>query len=74
MTKAEMITKLIQLQEGALKNLENKLVDTHTYSIDRELELPEDEISWGYIASMAIDLDYITSVKRELDDLIHENI
>lgn len=74
MTKAEIVTKLIQLQDGALKNLENKLVDTHTYSIDRELELSEDEINWGYIASMAIDLDYITSVKRELDDLIHENI
>lgn len=74
MTKAEIVTKLIQLQDGALKNLESKLVDTHTYSIDRELELPEDEINWGYIASMAIDLDYITSVKTELDDLIHENI
>jgi len=74
MTKAEMITKLIQLQDGALKNLESKLVDTHTYSIDRELELPEDEINWGYIASMAIDLDYIQSIKTELDDLIHENI
>ena len=74
MTKAEIVTKLIQLQDGALKNLENKLVDTHTYSIDRELELPEDEISWGYIASMAIDLDYIQSIKTELGDLIHENI
>jgi hypothetical protein len=74
MTKAEIITNLIKLQSGALKNLESKLVDTHTYSIDRELELPEDEINWGYIASMAIDLDYIQSIKTELDDLIHENI
>ena len=74
MTKAEIVTKLIQLQDGALKNLENKLVDTHTYSIDRELELPEDEINWGYIASMAIDLDYIQNIKEKLGDLIHENI
>ena len=74
MTKAEIITKLIQLQDGALKNLENKLVDTHTYRIDRELELPRDEINWGYIASMAIDLDYVQNIKEELGDLIHENI
>ena len=74
MTKAEIVTKLIQLQDGALKNLENKLVDTHKYRIDRELELPEDEINWGYIASMAIDLDYIQNIKEELGDLIHENI
>ena len=74
MTKAEIVTKLIQLQDGALKNLEDKLAVTHKYNIDRELELPDDEISWGYIASMAIDLDYITSVKEELGDLIHENI
>ena len=74
MTKAEIVTKLIQLQDGALKNLENKLVDTHTYRIDRELELPRDEINWGYIASMAIDLDYIQNIKEELGDLIHENI
>ena len=74
MTKAEIVTKLIQLQDGALKNLENKLVDTHTYRIDRELELPRDEINWGYIASMAIDLDYVQNIKEELGDLIHENI
>ena len=74
MTKAEIVTKLIQLQDGALKNLENKLVDTHTYRIDRELELPRDEINWGYIASMTIDLDYIQNIKEELGDLIHENI
>jgi hypothetical protein len=47
---------------------------THTYRIDRELELPQDEINWGYIASMAIDLDYIQNIKEELGDLIHENI
>ena len=74
MTKAEIITNLIKLQSGALRNIEDKLAETHKYNIDRELELPDDEISWGYIASMAIDLDYITSIKTELDDLIHQNI
>ena len=74
MTKAEIITNLIKLQNGALKNLEDKLAETHKYNIDRELELPDDEISWGYIASMAIDLDYIQNIKEELGDLIHENI
>ena len=74
MTKAEIITNLIKLQSGALRNLEDKLTDTHKYRIDRELELPDDEISWGYIASMAIDLDYIQNIKEELGDLIHQNI
>lgn len=74
MTKAEIITNLIKIQSGALKNLEDKLADTHKWNIDRELELPDDEISWGYIASMAIDLDYIQNIKEELGDLIHENI
>ena len=74
MTKAEIVTKLIQLQDGALKHLGNKLADTHKYRIDRELELPDDEINWGYIASMAIDLDYVSNIKEELGDLIHENI
>ena len=74
MTKAEIVTNLIKIQNGALKNLEDKLADTHKYRIDRELELPDDEISWGYIASMAIDLDYIQNIKEELGDLIHENI
>lgn len=74
MTKAEIITNLIKIQSGALKNLEDKLTDTHKWNIDRELELPDDEINWGYIAGMAIDLDYIQNIKEELGDLIHENI
>ena len=74
MTKAEIITNLIKLQDGALKNLDSKLADTHKWNIERELELPDDEINWGYIASMAIDLDYVRQIKTELGDLIHETI
>ena len=72
MTKTEIVDRLVTIQDEALNNLKNKLVETHGFRIERELELPADEISWGYIASMAIDLDYISTIDKDITDLIRD--
>ena len=70
MTKAEIRLKLIEFKRGALSNLDDKMYDMHTWNIDRELE--REEVNWGYIAGMAIDLDYLQVIQKELNDIIDE--
>tara|TARA_S200002703_G_scaffold124392_1_gene110504 strand:+ start:30 stop:245 length:216 start_codon:yes stop_codon:yes gene_type:complete len=70
MTKDEIRLKLIELKRGALNNLDDKMYDMHTWNIDRELE--REEVNWGYIASLAIDLDYLQAIQKELNDIIDE--
>ena len=72
MTKADIVDRLATIQDEALNNLKNKLVETHGFRIERELELPADEISWGYIASMAIDLDYVNHIDKDISELIRD--
>lgn len=70
MTKDEIRLKLIEFKRGALSNLDDKMYDMHTWSIDKELE--REEVNWGYIAGMAIDLDYLQVIQKELNDIIDE--
>ena len=79
MTKDEIRLKLIEFKRGALYDLDekltenellNKMYDMHTWNIDRELE--KEEVNWGYIASLAMDLDYLQGIQKELNDIIDE--
>ena len=70
MTKDEIRLKLIEFKRGALHNLDDKMYDMHTWNIDRELE--REEVNWSYIASLAIDLDYLQAIQKELNDIIDE--
>ena len=79
MTKDEIRLKLIEFKRGALYDLDekltenellNKMYDMHTWYIDKELE--KEEVNWGYIASLSMDLDYLQGIQKELNDIIDE--
>jgi hypothetical protein len=72
MTKADIVDRLATIQDEALNNLKSKLEDTNKHYIEKELELPIDAIHWGYIASMAIDLDYVNQMDKDISELIRD--
>lgn len=70
MTKTEIYTRLAELQEGALGLLTDKLRSFNRHCIDRELERPEGDEDYSYIASCAIDLDYLEGINNEINDIL----
>jgi len=70
MTKTEIYTRLAELQEGALGLLTDKLRSFNRHCIDRELERPEGDEDYSYIASCAIDLDYLENINNEINDIL----
>ncbi len=70
MTKTEIYTRLAELQEGALGLLTEKLRSFNRHCIDRELERPEGDEDYSYIASCAIDLDYLEAINNEISDIL----
>lgn len=70
MTKTEIYTRLAELQEGALGLLTDKLRSFNRHCIDRELERPEGDEDYSYIASCAIDLDYLEAINNEISDIL----
>tara|TARA_R110002012_G_scaffold308731_1_gene515344 strand:+ start:512 stop:739 length:228 start_codon:yes stop_codon:yes gene_type:complete len=70
MTKTEIYTRLAELQNGALGLLTDKLRSFNRHCIDRELERPEGDEDYSYIASCAIDLDYLENINNEINDIL----
>ncbi len=70
MTKTEIYTRLAELQNGALGLLTDKLRSFNRHCIDRELERPEGDEDYSYIASCAIDLDYLEGINNEINDIL----
>tara|TARA_A100000171_G_C2134383_1_gene149035 strand:+ start:1725 stop:1952 length:228 start_codon:yes stop_codon:yes gene_type:complete len=70
MTKTEIYTRLAELQEGALGLLTDKLRSFNRHCIDKELERPEGDEDYSYIASCAIDLDYLEGINNEINDIL----
>jgi hypothetical protein len=70
MTKTEIYTRLAELQNGALGLLTEKLRSFNRHCIDRELERPEGDEDYSYIASCAIDLDYLEAINNEINDIL----
>jgi len=70
MTKTEIYTRLAELQNGALGLLTDKLRSFNRHCIDRELERPEGDEDYSYIASCAIDLDYLEAINNEISDIL----
>jgi len=70
MTKTEIYIKLTDLQTGALGLLTEKLRSFNRHCIDRELERPEGDEDYSYIASCAIDLDYLEGINNEINDIL----
>lgn len=73
MTKTEIYTRLAELQNGALGLLTDKLRSFNRHCIDRELEKADYEVDYSYIASCAIDLDYIEAINNEVSEIL-ENL
>ena len=70
MTKTEIYTRLAELQNGALGLLTDKLRSFNRHCIDRELERPEGDEDYSYIASCAIDLDYLEGINNEISEIL----
>ena len=72
MTKTEIYTRLAELhwENGALGLLTDKLRSFNRHCIDRELERPEGDEDYSYIASCAIDLDYLEVINNEINDIL----
>lgn len=73
MTKTEIYIKLTDLQTGALGLLTDKLRSFNRHCIDRELEKADYEVDYSYIASCAIDLDYVEAINNEVSEIL-ENL
>ena len=72
MTKTEVYERLSELREGALGLLTEKLRSFNRHCIDRELERPEGDEDYSYIASCAIDLDYLETINNEVLDILED--
>ena len=70
MTKTEIYTRLADLQEGALGLLTEKLRSFNRHCIDSELARPEGDEDYSYVASCAIDLDYLEAINNEINDIL----
>ena len=72
MTKTEIYTRLADLQEGALGLLTEKLRSFNRHCIDSELARPEGDEDYSYVASCAIDLNYLEIINNEISVILNE--
>ena len=72
MTKTEIYIKLTDLQTGALGLLTEKLRSYNRHCIDSELARPEGDEDYSYVASCAIDLDYLETINNEVSDILED--